>query len=132
MKRLNKSEIDAIRVRDDNLRLIFAPVEAVLIDERLDDVRASATLLAIVTTATCLFTWLVFYSGMDPFPENAVSAAALGLVWLVALSTTVLSPLIAGMLVMKYRKMLSRRRDLHDLLRRYGRLQFFADISRRA
>jgi len=131
MKRLNKSEINAIKVRDDNLRLIFAPVEAVLIGERMDDVRAGATLLGIVVTETCLFTFVVFYSGMDPFPENDFVASVLGLVWILALVTTMLSPLLAGMLIVEYRNMLSRRHDQHDLLRRYGRLPLFADIVSR-
>ena len=107
-------------LRDDNLRLLFAPLEERLIDERILDIRAGAVLLAIFCFGSGLFTWGVVEPGASPFPENILGVSFV-LVWIVAVAVSVFSPLIAIILGVEYIKVLRRRRDQQELLRRYGR-----------
>lgn len=110
-----------MNVRDDNLRLIFAPVEQQLIEERTLDLRAGAMLLVIFCAATWLFT--LGAAAADSFVPSEVTILGLTLVsvWLLAIGVSLLSPLIAIVLAVEYAKVRRRQREHDDLMRRYGR-----------
>ena len=107
-------------IRDDNLRLIFADVQTRILDERLRAIGAGFMLLGIFVAATVLFSY-----GMLSHVSAGGHAGVFGLVllflWLMAVGTSLLSPLIAVMLV------LERRRTKHEIaehtafLASYGR-----------
>ncbi len=107
-------------VRDDNLRLIFAPVEQQLIEERALDLRAGAMLLVIFCVATWLFT---LGAAADGFFLSEVTILGLTFVsvWMLAIGVSLLSPLIAVVLAVEYAKVRRRQREHDALMRRYGR-----------
>lgn len=110
-----------IQPRDDNLRLIFAPVEQQLIDERILDLRAGALLLVIFCAATGLFTWGMLTMNYFAWPKIPFLGLSLHLAWMMSFVVSLLSPLIAIVLGVEYAKVLRRRRDHDNLMRRYGR-----------
>lgn len=108
-------------VRDDNLRLIFAPVEQQMIDERTLDLRAGAMLLVIFCIAIWLFT--LGAATADGFFLSEVTVLGLTFVsvWMLAIGVSLLSPLIAVVLAVEYAKVRRRQREHDALMRRYGR-----------
>jgi len=105
-------------IRDDNLRLIFADVQTRILDERLRAIRAGFMLLGIFVTATVLFS-LGMVAG-EPLIVGAFGFA-IAIAWVLAVGTSLLSPLIAVMLVLERHRTKREIAEHRAFLASYGR-----------
>ncbi len=109
-------------IRDDNLRLIFSPVQSRLLEEKLLAIRAGMLLLAIFIGATVAITFSL--TALDPARAylGGIFELPLLYLWMMAIGTTLLSPVIAAMLIIEYRGTLRERLEHWEFLESYGRL----------